>query len=389
MKTAFPLLILLISVSAHAQYSAVILKEYCDKNVSDHWIKTSDACALARGETDLSKLCEQFGTSNNPRTRNRMQSIIDKYAELSSIDSDAAAEQLCPKELGSQAIKSKPECLAEASGKSPIQRSWWDGQQQTKTSLSFPEVKSKADTGDEVAQFNIGVWLASGTACIPKDMKLGVQYLCKSYDKGYGFAGMRLKSMTSLPSEQLARESLGKQHGCPLTARQEEYAAETRRLEIIAKEQIKRAEAGDVGAMIKVATLYQASDDGLTQDFKKAFYWAEKAATKGNVEGMSLLGSLYNRGDGVEQDHEKAFHWNLKAAQGGDVDSMYFIGLNYYDGQGVERNLTKSVQWLVKAMDNGSSEAQEKLVEMFVTGELQAVTFKSLSDRLKKLESKK
>lgn len=162
------------------------------------------------------------------------------------------------------------------------------------------------------------------------------------------------------------------------------------KLEIIGTQRlIKRAEAGDVTAMTKVATLYQATDDGLAQDFKKAFYWAEKAAKKGNVEGMSLLGALYSRGDGVKQDHEKAFHWSLKAAQGGDVDSMYFIGLNYYDGQGVERNLTKAVQWLVKAMDHGNNEAKEKLVEMFVTGELQATAFKSLSDRLKKLESKK
>lgn len=40
-------------------------------------------------------------------------------------------------------------------------------------------------------------------------------------------------------------------------------------------------------------------------------------------------------------------------------------------------------------MDRGHSEARDKLVEMYLRGELQAVAFKSLSDRHKKIESKK
>lgn len=310
-------------------------------------------------------------------------------AELKSIESGAALAELCPNQLGSDAIASKPECKAEASGKGTVQRQWWDGEKQTQTTQTLSDVKAKANAGDQLAQFNLGSWLSSGAPCVPKDKKTGIPYLFKAYDSGYSFAGMKLKSMTDLPSERLARESLGKQYGCALTARQEEYAAETRKLEAKAKELIKKAESGDVSAMVKVAAIYQATDDGLTQDYKKAFYWAEKAAKKGNAEGMGLLAALYSRGDGVEQDHEKAFEWSLKAAQKGDTDSMYFVGLNYYDGQGTDQNLQKAVQWLSRAMDRGHSEAKDKLIEMYLRGELQAVAFKSLSDRLKKLESTK
>ncbi len=104
--------------------------------------------------------------------------------------------------------------------------------------------------------------------------------------------------------------------------------------------------------MVQIAAIYQATDDGLPQDYKNEFEWSIKGANS-------------------------------------DVDSMYFVSLNYYDGQGTERNLQRAVQWLSRALNHGHEGAQEKLLEMFLTGELQATAFKSLSDRLKKLESKK
>lgn len=385
----FFILLLLISVYAQAEDSISLLKEYCEKSQSDYWAKNSEACKLARGELELTKLCFQFVTSNSPQAKNKIQSIFDKVAELKSVDSDVAAAELCPEQLGSKAILSKPECgHHEASGK--IQRNWWDGKEQTKVVRTFNEVKVSADSGDEVAQFNLGAWLTSGAPCVPKDMKLGVQYLCRSYDKGFNFAGLRLKSLAgSPPSEQRAREILGKQYGCALTDRQKEYLAETKKFEEQAKANLKKAAAGDVRAMIKVGKTYLSDDYGLKQDYKEAVKWFQKAANKGSAEAMGALAGMYSRGDGIEKDNEEAFKWSLKAAQKGDVDSMYFVGLNYYDGQGVETDLQKSVQWLVKAMDLGHTEAMDKLAEMYLRGELQAVAFKSISERLKKLESKK
>jgi TPR repeat protein len=163
-----------------------------------------------------------------------------------------------------------------------------------------------------------------------------------------------------------------------------------KKLDELSKANLKKAESGDVVAMVRTGEAYLNGDfEGGKSDSKLAFHWFKKAADKGNAEAMGTLGSLYSRGDGVEKDHEEAFKWSLKAAQKGDLDAQYFIGLCYYDGQGVEEDLTKAVQWLGKAMDRGHSEAKDKLVEMFLRGELQAVAFKSLSERLKKLESQK
>ena len=364
------------------------LATYCEKNQTDPWAKNSESCRLVRGEYQLEKLCEGFAKGNN-RVTIRLQSIAEKYAELKSMDSDLALQQLCTKQIGSEAIDAKPECTEEREGKKQISRKWWNGTSWVTTTETPATVKEKAEKGDRNAQFNIGVWYLGGAECVARDIKVAAPFLCRAYDQGEKAAGLEFQKVNKHPSDFKAREMFGKENGCELTENQKIYAAETKRLEGIAKDLLKKAESGDVAAMIKVATLYQATDEGLSQDFKKAFFWAEKAANKGNAEAMGLVGSLYSRGDGVEKSQEKAFEWSLKAAQKGDVDSMYFVGLNFHDGQGTEEDLTKAVLWLGRAMDSGHIEAKDKLMEMYLKGELQAVAFKSLTDRLKKIESKK
>lgn len=388
MRLILALILLSASAIANADEPVTILKDFCEKNQADHWAKNSESCRLVRGEYKLDQLCEGYFKGNS-RITIRLQSIADKYAELKPTDSDSALQQLCAKQIGPEAIAAKPECAEEREGKRKIARRWWDGSSWGTTQESPTVIKEKADKGDRVAQFNLGVWYLEGSQCVVRDTKLAAPFLCRAYDSGEKMAGLQFQKVIKHPSDQKAREMFGKEYGCELTDRQEAYAAETKKLEEQAKANLKKAESGDVTAMVKVGETYLSNDYGLKQDYKEAFRWLKKAADKDNASAMGTLAGLYSRGDGVEKDHEEAFKWSLKAAQKGDLDSQYFVGLCYYDGQGVERNLTKAVQWLVKAMDNGNNEAKEKLVEMFVSGELQAVAFKSLSDRLKKLESKK
>lgn len=388
MKLTLSIAVICASIFAKAEDQITILKEFCEMNQSDYWVKNSVACRLVRGEYNLDKLCEG-DTKSGAQISTRLQAIVDKYAELKSIDSDSALLLLCAKQIGPEAIAAKPECVAERDSKQQVSRKWWDGKAWVTTNESPTAIRTKADKGDRTALFNLGSWYLNGADCLVRDIKVAAPFLCQAFDMGEQMAGPEIKKIIDHPSATKAREFFGKKYGCELTDHQKAYAAETKKLEAKAKELLKKAEAGDVSAMAKVAVVYQATEEGLLQDFKKAFYWAEKSAKKGNVEGMGLLAALYNRGDGVEKSNEKAFEWFLKAAKGGDVDSMYVVGLNFYDGQGTEEDLTKAVQWLVKAMDHGHSEAQEKLAEMYVRGELQAVAFKSLSERLKKLESKK
>ena len=46
---------------------------------------------------------------------------------------------------------------------------------------------------------------------------------------------------------------------------------------------------------------------------------------------------LYEKGQGVSQDYKKAIEWYQKAADKGNASGMKNIGDLYYDGQGVSR----------------------------------------------------
>lgn len=389
MRLILGLAIMCASTLAKADDQIAVLKDFCNKNQADYWAKNSESCRLVRGEYKLDQLCDGYAKGNT-RLLVRMQSIADKYAALKSIESDAALQLLCKAQVGSDAIAAKPECTEEREGKRQIARKWWNGNAWVTTKESPTAIKEKAEKGDRSSQYNLGVWHLDGADCVSRDIKIAAPLLCRAYDSGEKMAGLEFQKVIKHPSDFKAREMFGKANGCELTSRQKEYAAELKKIAEQAQANLKKAEAGDVAAMIKAGEAYLAGDfDDSNGDPKLAFQWFKKAADKGSAEGMGHVGALYGRGDGVEKDNAKAFEWFLKAAKGGDLDSMYAVGLNYYDGQGVEEDLTKAVQWLVKAMDRGHTEAKDKLAEMYLRGELQAVAFKSISDRLKKLESKK
>lgn len=376
--------VLLVSFGSAAQTRDQVvtnLKKYCE-TTKNPMAKGSVACKVADGSQSLDELCQSINRKDMASAR-KLRDVVSHYSMAQEVDDDQAKAQLCAEELKSQSdsVAKEPECLAEKDGTGSVTRKWWNGNAWVTTTKNIKSIRESADSGDAQSQFNLGNWFSEGAPCVAKDMKVAAPYLCKSYDQGFQMAKMAVGSARQ-------RETLAKEFGCEMTDRQKEYAAETKKFEEIAKSNLKKAEAGDVTAMVKVATTYQSSDYGLPQDFKKAFFWAEKAATKGNVEGMALVGSLYNRGDGVEKDDQKAFVWSFKAAQKGDLDSQYFVGLCFYDGQGVEEDLIKAVHWLSKAMDRGHDGAKEHLVQMYLRGELQAAAFKSLVQRVKALEKK-
>lgn len=385
MKMAYMALMFLTSVT-FAEEPVSLLKIYCDKNQSDYWVKNSESCRLVRGEYQLDKLCDGYAKGNTRLTM-RLDSIAEKYGELKSIDSDAALKLLCVKQLSSEAVAAKPNCSEEANGTKKISRRWWDGNSWILTQDSLASIKEKANKTDRIAQFNLGVWYLDGAECVVKDTKVAAPFLCRAYDKGEKMAGLQIQKIIKHPSDQKAREMVGKIYGCELTERQQVYAAETKKLEEQAKENLKKAESGNEAAMVKVAETYLSNDYGLKQDYKEAFRWFQKAADKGNAEAMGSIAAMYSRGD-IEKDNEEVFKWALKGANKGDLDSQYLVGVCYYKGQGTEEDLSEAIKWLVKAMDRGHDGAKETLVEMFMRGELQAEIYKSLSERIKKLESK-
>jgi TPR repeat protein len=383
-KWSYYLCFFLFALNAFAEDRTTVianLKKYCE-TTKNPMAKNSVACKVADGNQSLDELCNSI-VKKDRVTSSKLYEVVTYYSMALEIDDDSAQAQLCPNELKilAENVTQQTECLAENGGTGSVSRRWWNGQAWLATTESIRVIKESADKGDAYSQFNLGYWLTQGAPCIAKNMNEGVPYLCKSYDQGFNMAEQHFGS-------RLNREQMGKEYGCKLTERQKAYTAETKVYEQKAKVYLKKAEAGDVAAMNKVGSLYLSNDYGLQQDYKKAFYWFEKAAKKGYAPAMGALAGMYNRGDGVEKNDEKVFHWTFKAAQKGDVDSMYFVGLLYYDGQGTTQNYIKAIQWLTKAWDRGSQDAEQHLYEMYLKGELQAAALSSLVQRVKALEKK-
>ena len=98
---------------------------------------------------------------------------------------------------------------------------------------------------------------------------------------------------------------------------------------------------------------------GVTQDYKQAFYWYKKAAKQGNAGAQLNLGFMYSKGQGVPQNHKQAFYWFKKAAEQGQAIAQNNLGRMYYNGQGTLQNFIYAYSWWNVAAANDNKTAVE------------------------------
>lgn len=80
---------------------------------------------------------------------------------------------------------------------------------------------------------------------------------------------------------------------------------------------IEKAKEGNAEAQTELGFSYYYGKD-VSQDYKKAFYWATKSAYQGNYQGQSLLGGLYLTGKGVQKNFIYSYAWFSMSATVGD-----------------------------------------------------------------------
>jgi hypothetical protein len=83
-------------------------------------------------------------------------------------------------------------------------------------------------------------------------------------------------------------------------------------------ETMKKAQQGDAEAQNKLGALYYKGE-GVTQDYKQAAYWAQKAAEQGRTDAQVNLAIMYYKGEGVTQDFKQAYVWWSLASARGDI----------------------------------------------------------------------
>jgi len=107
----------------------------------------------------------------------------------------------------------------------------------------------------------------------------------------------------------------------------------------------------------------------LSANNEKDFFKMKENASQGNVLAQLNLGNLYYYGKGITQDYKQAAMWYQKAAEQGDVDAQLNLGDMYYDGKGVTQDYKKAAMWYKKPAEQGDVDAQFKLASAYMLNE--------------------
>ncbi len=145
-------------------------------------------------------------------------------------------------------------------------------------------------------------------------------------------------------------------------------------------DEIKKAEAGDVEAMIRVAfaILHGNKTEKLQpEEAERGIRYYKKAAALGDRSAMLDLGACYMDGRGVEKDVQEAIRWYEKGWDPDDPDACFCLGcVNRYDylngGEEVPSSeterITKAVQYFKRGAELLNSDCLYELGELYFSG---------------------
>lgn len=124
------------------------------------------------------------------------------------------------------------------------------------------------------------------------------------------------------------------------------------------------AKKNHIKAEVNLAYLYLKR--GISNDWKEAIKWLQKASKSGDIQAQKSLGILYYNGKVIPQDFEKSFYWLHKSASQKDNDSMLYIAYLYIDGKGVTQDYTKAKYWFDRS--SSLNESQNALGVIYYKG---------------------
>lgn len=122
----------------------------------------------------------------------------------------------------------------------------------------------------------------------------------------------------------------------------------------------RAAQLGHAEAMNDLAFLYQTGK-GTEKDLHKALGYYRLAGEKGNAEACCILAEQYETGKEVNLDMEEAFRWYRKAAEMEMAYGMYKLSCLYRWGKGTSMDYTRSMYYLRRAAEKGYKVAREEL----------------------------
>nr|MBF0222397.1 sel1 repeat family protein [Desulfobulbaceae bacterium] len=137
-----------------------------------------------------------------------------------------------------------------------------------------------------------------------------------------------------------------------------------------------QAHDGSIGAMLKLAQLYENSESD-TFSIEESFKWYLAAAESGHAQAQRSVGAMYELGRGTPVDYEQAAHWYDKSAVQGSARAQTNLGYLYKNGLGVEQNLSRAFSLFTEAANQGYARGQVYLGEMFQEGRVVSTDFEA------------
>jgi len=114
-----------------------------------------------------------------------------------------------------------------------------------------------------------------------------------------------------------------------------------------------RARAGDVEAQLALAEAFSSATFDRAQDMRRARFWYEQAALRGDADAAYAMADLNRGGLAQPVDMPRAVAWYRRAAELGHAEAKYDLGLLHAEGNGVERDPVAAARWFEEAADAG------------------------------------
>ena len=168
------------------------------------------------------------------------------------------------------------------------------------------ELVKKAEAGDAVAQFDLGLCYSEGLV-VAKDKKEAFKWITKSAEQGYSFA----------------QSDLGVRYLLGLGVAKDEKEALKWYKKVAEQEATPTTPAQSFKGTYEQN--YLGDYYSFTKDYKEAVKWYTKAAEQGDTQAQNNLGSLYYKGEGVTQDYKEAVKWYTKSAERGMLRHNAFL----------------------------------------------------------------
>ena len=89
----------------------------------------------------------------------------------------------------------------------------------------------------------------------------------------------------------------------------------------------------------------------IPKDMEKGFNILKTCAENGHKDSYGLLGAKYALGEGVVRNYDLSFFWFNKSAELGNINGIYNLGLSYVNGWGTQKDIKKGEKLIQQAAD--------------------------------------